>query len=633
MNVLARLTATPARRTALALAGLMALVVLPFAGSFGAWDPWETHYGEVARQMLARNDFISLWWPGSPIDHAPRGEFWSKPVLTFWLEAISLKLYGFEWAHARADELVTSWRAEWAIRTPAMLLSFCTIGAVFALLERIAGRRAAAIGAVALLTSPQWLLITRQAMTDMPFASMMTIALCLAALALIAPDDTPLPRRGKGRLTWPHSPAFYGFFALFVAAAVPQLLVDCIQLRAFIPLGARQVVVPGLVPMAPYVAGFFVALWWCARCTTKRQLYLLSAWILCALASLAKGPAGLALPAIVLGLYLVCAGRSRDILRLEILRGALLYIIVAFPWWHANLIRHGAPFWNEQIGDNYMNRATGRNGDRGMFDYYWQYLGYGIFPWTGPAFLGSLAAFFRPATARQALARFALVWMTVDVVTITLVNTKFHHYVLPALPAAIILAALFLDDVLSAPKRWHAAALALVAAPLTFAAGRDLAAFPARFLFMFDYDYVLMPGIGRQWPVGAQYGTRFEYGTPLMLFAIAGGLAVAALAYVAARGKAVVDAERPAPAPVRLIALAVATLVALVVGMAVAPSTVNGKAPIFSPALWLIPCAFMLGGLALLAQTTRASAVWAIAAVALIASAFVNDRYMPDLGP
>jgi 4-amino-4-deoxy-L-arabinose transferase-like glycosyltransferase len=633
MNVLARLTATPARRTALALAGLMALVVLPFAGSFGLWDPWETHYGEVARQMLARNDFISLWWPGSGIDHAPRGEFWSKPVLTFWLEALSMKLYGLQWANARADELVTSWRAEWAVRTPAMLLSFCTIGAVFALLERIAGRRAAAIGGVALLTSPQWLLITRQAMTDMPFASMMTIALCLAALALLAPDETPLPRRGNGRFTWPHAPAFYGFIALFVVAALPQLLVDCVQLHAFVPLGGRQIVVPGLVPMLPYVVGFFVAIWWCARVTTRRQLYLLAAWVLCALASLAKGPAGLALPAIILGLYLVCAGRWRDILRLELLRGALVFVVVGFPWWHANLIRHGAPFWNEQIGDNYLNRATGRNGDRGMFDYYWQFLGYGIFPWTGPALLGALAAFLRPKTARQALARFALVWMMVDVVTITLVNTKFHHYVLPALPAAIILGALFIDDVLTAPRRWHAVALGLVAAPLTFAAGRDLAQFPARFLFMFDYDYVLIPVVGRPWPSPAIYGNRYEYGGPLMMFAVAAGLAVVALALVAARGRAVADPDEPAPARGRLLALVVATLAALALGILAGPSTVNGAAPSPSAWLWLLPCAFMLAALALVARTTRASAAWAIAAVAIINGAFVSDRYMPELGP
>ncbi|HNO70105.1 MAG TPA: hypothetical protein PKI49_16435, partial [Pseudomonadota bacterium] len=75
-----------------AVLSLLCLLYLPFAGAYGLWDPWETHYGEVARQMASRNDWISLWWPGSPQDPAS-GVFFSKPVLTFWLMALSLKLF------------------------------------------------------------------------------------------------------------------------------------------------------------------------------------------------------------------------------------------------------------------------------------------------------------------------------------------------------------------------------------------------------------------------------------------------------------------------------------------------------------------------------------------------------------
>ena len=63
------------------------LLYLPFAGTYGLWDPWETHYSEVARQMTKRGDFISLWWPGSPRDV---DVFWSKPVLSFWLMSTEL---------------------------------------------------------------------------------------------------------------------------------------------------------------------------------------------------------------------------------------------------------------------------------------------------------------------------------------------------------------------------------------------------------------------------------------------------------------------------------------------------------------------------------------------------------------
>src|SRR5688572_25667745 len=66
------------------------LLYLPMAWSYELFDPWETHYAEVARQMAERGDFISLWWPGAPIDAE---HFWSKPVLSFWLMSLSMRVF------------------------------------------------------------------------------------------------------------------------------------------------------------------------------------------------------------------------------------------------------------------------------------------------------------------------------------------------------------------------------------------------------------------------------------------------------------------------------------------------------------------------------------------------------------
>src|ERR1700737_2895305 len=99
MSLLKALTSTAERRIALALLFFFAVLYVPFAGNYGLWDPWETHYGEVARQMVERNDWISLWWPGSPDD---RATFWSKPVLTFWLMALSMKVFGLGDPHPGA---------------------------------------------------------------------------------------------------------------------------------------------------------------------------------------------------------------------------------------------------------------------------------------------------------------------------------------------------------------------------------------------------------------------------------------------------------------------------------------------------------------------------------------------------
>src|SRR3954452_2035238 len=166
-----RLLANPDRRLWAALLLFACLLYFPFAGNYGMWDPWETHYSEVARQMRARGDYVSLWWPGSPQD---RNEFWSKPVLTFWLMAIGFAVAGLgghppsipgDFANAPFDgEMAVGWTAEWAVRIPFILCGIVCVWAVWELVRRLAGRRAAVWSVLVLATSSQFFYISRQAM-------------------------------------------------------------------------------------------------------------------------------------------------------------------------------------------------------------------------------------------------------------------------------------------------------------------------------------------------------------------------------------------------------------------------------------------------------------------------------------
>src|SRR5699024_10203080 len=76
---LAALLPSAIRRKGLLLFIVVSAIYLPLLGVYALWDPWETHYGEVAREILSRDDWISLWW-------AQDGWFFSKPILIFWME-------------------------------------------------------------------------------------------------------------------------------------------------------------------------------------------------------------------------------------------------------------------------------------------------------------------------------------------------------------------------------------------------------------------------------------------------------------------------------------------------------------------------------------------------------------------
>src|SRR5215831_5714649 len=210
---------------------------IPFAGSFGFYDPWESHYSEVARQMMQRHDYISLWWPGAPID---ADHFWSKPVLSFWIMSLSLRLFGLG-GHQNPAVLALSSRAEWAVRLPFCLLGVLGVYAVYLCVSRFVSRRAGLLAALATATSPLYSLVARQAMTDMAFVGPMTMALALGALALFDDEDAALPRRtarlGRLHLSWPDHGLFYTAIALFTVSALPQIVVDSAQLRWTFNLG------------------------------------------------------------------------------------------------------------------------------------------------------------------------------------------------------------------------------------------------------------------------------------------------------------------------------------------------------------------------------------------------------------
>ncbi len=706
-----------------AVLSLLCLLYLPFTGAYGLWDPWETHYGEVARQMVSRSDWISLWWPGSPQDPAS-GVFFSKPVLTFWLMALSLKV--FRLGHASPlffDEMTIGWRAEWALRLPFVLLGIVAVFATYYLVRRTVSRRAALWTALVLATSTQWSLITRQAMTDMAFVAPMTLAVVFAGLALLpqrrhpADPSSPLidlkadlPRKtvqllGQ-ELSWPHSRVFYGFVTLFVLLVLPQLVVNLVQLKSFaISVRGHGYRVAGPVAMLPFVLLFVLSLLWCAQAKSRRSIYLWSAYAMCGVATLAKGPAGIGMPVLTLGLFLLLSGRLTELLGerrdvqptgfllklpepireiwcyqggLELSRGLSIFLCVAAPWFVAMLARHGLPFWMELIGDNYVHRAQGRHGDRGTFEYYLQQITNGMFPWSGVVaasmvWVGRwLKGSDEKDASRRQLVLLCLAWFIIDFGVVTLVNTKFHHYILPALPALAILAGLLLDElcqpVARFVRRQQQAVLLLLAVPVTYLAGRDLANYPARIGWLFNYDYVNVPTVGRPWPATGLYGSRYEYFNQVFLYSLLGTAAVLFLSLLLSRSDDAsaapdpADATSSAPAksaswPMLVgLSLLVAGLVA--VGNSAAPSPelvttystsklpMDMVLPLRLRFGYLVPAAlaslWLVGLLVVLSSKLRlgsrmartgATGIAVVSVLALVWNCWVLDRFMVDISP
>ena len=397
-------------------AGVAALVFVPWLGSVGLWDPWETHYSEVGRSMLERGDLVHPFW-----EHA---WFFSKPPLTPWLAALGL------WAIGDSGQGELSRYAEWAVRMPFALLAVASVGLLSHAVGRLASRTAGLACATVLSTMPMFFFTARQAMTDMPFVACITMAW---ACALLGQLDPTLSERQRSR--W-----WLGFYAAMGVAALGK----------------------GLLAGLPAVGW---VLWW-----------------------LVSRPTGH-----------LFKGLAEQVARMRLVKGALLFAVIALPWYLVMIAfdgrdQEGVVFWRRFfLHDHFERLVSGvfTTTPGGSFTYFIEQGGYGIFPWV--AFLpGALAEAVRASvkdpSPRARLVVWTLLAAALSFGLFTASATKFHHYVLPVLPAIAVLTALFIERL--ANEGAGPNALALLMGLLLFGlVGHDLAGQPRHFLDLFTYNY------------------------------------------------------------------------------------------------------------------------------------------------
>jgi 4-amino-4-deoxy-L-arabinose transferase-like glycosyltransferase len=149
---------------------LLAWIILQFGGIFspGLLDDVDSVYIQIAREMLARHDFVTPTIDGI--------RFFDKPPLLYWLAAASMRVFGIH---------------DWAARLPLALGTLALFLAAYALGIRLfAGvsprsnpDRAGLYAALALATSIGPYLYTRFYIPDILIALWLTLAVHLTLLA------------------------------------------------------------------------------------------------------------------------------------------------------------------------------------------------------------------------------------------------------------------------------------------------------------------------------------------------------------------------------------------------------------------------------------------------------------------
>lgn len=510
------------RRHGFWLLSVEGVLGLPALGAHGLFDPWESHYGEVAREMLARHDAVSPFW-------AHEGLFTSKPALLFWMSAISMRALGLNPEPGRMLDGIGGRVAqpEWAVRAPIFVVAAVALYVLYKCLAPALGRRAAACGALLVASSSLWVLLSHQATTDMPLVAFLTAAMGLFFRAMTTDEGALLVVREvrlRGVMLRVHGAQLLAV-ALFALVA-PQALYLISQnvgvhwepgARGFswhgdiVALGsAGNCALPGQVAcgfvapkhgLAPFVQGVLwlvVAAALAKVALAERRLsrcLALAGWLFAALATMAKGPAGLVLPLATAAVFALVSRRFSSLKALSPFRGLALSAAMILPWYVATWARHDRLFVDELVLRHMLGRTMEHlhdtnAGDDTSYRYYLAQLAFGLLPWTGLALLGLGRALRERASHAE---RFLAIWALLAFGLVTVMKTKFHHYVFPVVPPLAMLAGLSLAEARRTRSFGHVA----MATAISVAAAASLVlpeGGAARLVHLFTYQYA------RVWP-------------------------------------------------------------------------------------------------------------------------------------
>jgi 4-amino-4-deoxy-L-arabinose transferase-like glycosyltransferase len=428
-------------RVVVASATFAALLFLPYLGAVGLWDPWETHYGEVAREMVQRRDYVYPFWENA--------WFFSKPPLTMWMQALGMQVVG-----TLRTEGALGRYTEWGMRMPFALLSITAVVLLSLAVSRVVNRRAGLATGFVLATMPLYFLLTRQTVTDTPFV---TTFVCAMACALIGQLDETT----KHRSAW-----WYAFYVFAGLSALAKGLLG-------VGLPAVILVLYALLAVIP----------WDGRSLDAHLRWLMESHFRLEVRE-GKRP----MPVLWAQMY-----------RMHLGTGILVFFAVALPWYLTLSLFQGVDdegklFWYRFFVHDHLNRLTAgvhTTTPGGTFIYFIEQGGFGIFPWVAlvpGAFAVVSRLRLRSQSKADHLALIAVVWIAFSFWLLASSATKFHHYVFPVLPGVAILIALFIDRLWEEGPAAHAISL-LFGLVLFVLVGKDLAENPKNFTDLFVYNY------------------------------------------------------------------------------------------------------------------------------------------------
>ncbi len=358
---------------------LAAIFVYFFAlGSIPLLGPDEPRYAEVAREMFLRGDWVTPTLGGF--------DWFEKPALLYWLEIVSYHIFGI---------------SEFAARFGSAI---CGLGTIFCL----------------------WILGRNLTTKDAKHAEK--------------------NRKSKTENQKPKTD-FADWLFLISASSVGIL--------TFSRAASFDIILT--FPITASLVGFFIFDQSNKKSITKYYLPLAAFYFFIGVALLAKGLVGAVFPLAIVAFYFILSRKlPNKTFVFSLVWGAILSLAVAAVWYLPMYLVNGWKFVDEFFVQQQFQRYTSNKYLHPQpFWFFWVILPLLTLPWL-PFFVASILDFLKvqsskfkvqnpksenQKTKNSALLLFSISWLLVPLVFFSFSGSKLPGYILPSLPAALILTA------------------------------------------------------------------------------------------------------------------------------------------------------------------------------------------------
>jgi len=186
----------------------------------------------------------------------------------------------------------------------------------------------------------------------------------------------------------------------------------------------------------------------------RRKTYFFLFYGALGFAVLAKGPIGLLLPGLIIGLFLLLKGKLSFLKKMHIGWGILIFLVIAAPWYVLISLRNSDYAGYFFIENNIMRFLSPHARHARPFWFYFPVLMGGFSPWSFFLPFALIHAFRGGWKNMNEGTLFLVLWFSVIFLFFTAASSKSPTYILPLFPAGSLLVGILWCKLLEAPTPW-----------------------------------------------------------------------------------------------------------------------------------------------------------------------------------